>query len=83
MFDELLKRMVIENLEKSANEECKITLIKRKNRLIHIDVEGSSKAILLNLAGLEKQILNKLDISESMFNSIKKVVGTKEADTIE
>lgn len=83
MFDELLKSMLRDELKESANEECKIAIVKRKNKPLSLEIEGTKGSILLTLAGLEKQILKNLEVSESTFNAIKELIDTKEADTIE
>lgn len=67
--------------EEANNEACTLSITKKEgNNPQEIRVEGSTPAILLNLAGLEKAILEKLEVPQHVFEMVKNSIGTREAD---
>ncbi len=69
-----------DKLLKALNEECKISIEKDKNGMSSINLKGKSLSLLLTLAGLEKAMLKKLDVSEPEFELIKSILDTKEVE---
>ena len=86
LIGEIVKEMLGENVDqdikdkfnKAINQECEISIKKGKDGVTHSYIMGSNLAILITLAGLEQAILNKLGCSESMYEMVKRAVGTEE-----
>lgn len=66
-------------IEKGHQEEAKISVHKYADGRAETSVEGSTMAILISLAGLEKTVLNKIGVPAGLFELIKDTVGTREA----
>ena len=67
-----------EAIEKGHNEEAKISIHKHADGSAETSVEGSTMAILITLAGLEKTILNKINAPVEVFELVKETIGTRE-----
>lgn len=68
-----------EAIEKGHKEEAKISVHKYADGRAETSVEGSTMGILIALAGLEKTVLNKINVPAGLFELIKDTVGTREA----
>lgn len=66
-------------LTKAHKEECKLSVEKDKKGHAQVKMEGSTLAILIALAGLEKTVLEKTHVPAGLYEIIKNSVGTKEA----
>jgi len=67
-----------EAIEKGHKEEAKISVHKYADGRAETSVEGSTMGILIALAGLEKTVLDKINVPAGLFELIKDTVGTKE-----
>jgi hypothetical protein len=67
-----------EAIEKGHKEEAKISVHKYADGRAETRVEGSTMGILIALAGLEKTVLDKINVPAGLFELIKDTVGTKE-----
>lgn len=78
------KEGFVSKVQKSINEAFKekatISIEKQENGEATTHIEGSTLAVLITLAGLEKTVLEKLDTPKSLWELIKQTVGTMEAD---
>ena len=72
-----------ELLDEAFNERAKISIEKFENGRAETSIEGSTLGILILLAGLEKTVLEHMGAPEEVWESIKQIVGTKEAIGIE
>lgn len=88
LMEELVKEIIGEEniegacrtmFEEALKEECEISIKKDKEGRANTHISGSGLAILITLAGLEKGILEKLGCEDSMYEIVKRAVGTKEA----
>ena len=79
MLGENIKDYMKKAFKEAIDQECEISIKKEKNGEAHTCIKGSTLAILITLAGLEKGILEKLGCDESMFEFVKGAVGTEEA----
>lgn len=66
-------------IHKSFNEEATISIKKHKDGTAETTINGSSLAILITLAGLEKAILEKLEAPDEIWHMIKDITGCREA----
>ena len=73
-----MPNMIKEAIEKGHKEEAKISVHKYADGRAETSVEGSTMGILIALAGLEKTVLEKINVPAGMFELIKDTVGTKE-----
>lgn len=77
------KNKVINKMQKEINkafkEKASISIEKFEDGRAKTHIEGSTLGILIALAGLEKSVLEKLDVPREVWGLIKRTVGTKEA----
>ena len=77
------KNKVINKMQKEINkafkEKASISIEKFEDGRAETHIEGSTLGILIALAGLEKSVLEKLDVPREVWGLIKRTVGTKEA----
>ena len=71
---------LIEKLGDSLNKECEIHVIKDKNGKAEVNIKGNRIDLLITLAGLKEELLNRLDCSEEMFKAIESMTGVKEVN---
>ena len=74
-INELINDKLYKSL-KEADKDVVISLVK-KNDNTKVKLEGSTMAILLSLAGLEKHVIKELNVPEGLFETIKEMVGVK------
>ena len=90
-IDKMLSKVLEENkdditkqldkkLERALKEKTTISMKKDNEGKADMHIEGDRIALIVTLAGLEKNMLKQLDVSEEMFELIKKMVGTKEVN---
>lgn len=76
------KNKVINKMQKEINkafkEKASISIEKFEDGRTETHIEGSTLGILIALAGLEKSVLEKLDVPREVWGLIKRTVGTKE-----
>lgn len=65
--------------KKAHKEECKISIEKDKKGQACVRTEGSTLAILITLAGLEKSVLESTHVPAGVWEMVKNHVGTKGA----
>lgn len=75
---EIEKQAMLSEIQKSFSEEAYISIKKEKSGMTDIHIEGNGGAILLTLAGAERGILKKMDLSKEDFELIKEIVGVME-----
>jgi len=69
-------------LQEAIEEPCRIEIISTgKDQTVTL--EGKQGTILINLAGLEKTILERLGVTESEFRAIKLFIGTEQIKEID
>ena len=71
--------MVRDRLLEASESDFKIS-VQNKNGKVHCELEGERLAILIGLAGLEDNILTKLEVPNSTWEIIKRAVSTKEVE---
>lgn len=76
---EEIPNKIMEAIEQGYNEEAKITVHKYADGRAETQIEGSTMAILITLAGLEKSVLDRVNAPAGLFELVKETVGTKEA----
>lgn len=69
-----------DKIQEAFKEEATISIKKSKDGRAETHVEGSTLAILITLAGLEKTVLEKLNTPNAIWEMIKHTVGTEEAN---
>lgn len=69
-----------DKIQEAFKEEATISIKKSKDERAETHVEGSTLAILITLAGLEKTVLEKLNTPNAIWEMIKHTVGTEEAN---
>lgn len=72
--------IIANRLSEAHNEKCELSIKKDKNGKAKIVMEGSTLAILITLAGLEKTVLEKTHVPSEVWEMIKSTVGTREND---
>ena len=75
-INELINDQLYKSLKEADKEDVVISLVK-KNDNTKVKLEGSTMAILLSLAGLEKHVIKELNVPEGLFETIKEMVGVK------
>lgn len=75
-----IKSIVQNKISEAFNEPAIISIEKDNDGKAETHVEGTSLAILITLAGLEKTIIKKLEVPSSTWELIKSAVGTREAE---
>lgn len=75
---EIATEKLSKDLEEALKEEVIISFKKGKNDKAETTIEGSTLAILIGLAGLEKTILEHLKVPKEFYDLIKTAIGTKE-----
>lgn len=75
-INELINDKLYKSLKEADKEDVVISLVK-KNDNTKVKLEGSTMAILLSLAGLEKHVIKELNVPEGLFETIKEMVGVK------
>lgn len=65
-------------IQEAFKDEATISIKKSKNGRAKSHIEGSTLAILITLAGLEKTVLEKLNTPNGAWEIIKHTVGTME-----
>lgn len=78
-----IMKLLDKQIEKAHKEEAKISIEKKADGSACSIIEGSKTAILISLAGLEKSILRKLEVPESVWKYIKVKTGEKEVNDCE
>lgn len=74
-----INKMIGDRLEEATKEPVTISLTNDKGNAT-VKVEGERLAILLNLISLEKKILEKLSVSNDLWEMLKQTVGVEEVD---
>lgn len=69
-----------DKIQEAFKEEATISIKKSKDGRAETHVEGSTLAILITLAGLEKTVLEKLNTPNAIWEMIKHTIGTEEAN---
>ena len=67
-----------DKIQEAFKEEAIISIKKSKDGRAESHIEGSTLAILITLAGLEKTVLEKLNTPNAIWEMIKHTVGTME-----
>ena len=71
-------RELRKEIEKAFKEPVKLSITKDNSDRCTTEMQGSTIAILIDLAGLEETVLNKLDVPPYIWAFVKEIVGTKE-----
>lgn len=71
------KRITKEKISNGINEPCKIVITKTADGRACLEMDGTKIALLVALAGLERNMLAELDCTEEEYEQIKMSVGTK------
>ena len=66
-------------IERAHNEKCSISIKKNKDGNTTTKLEGTTMAILVTLAGLEKTVLESAHVPNSVWEMIKETVNITEA----
>ena len=74
------KNKVQERISDGFNEKASLSIEKFEDGRAETHIEGSNIGVLIALAGLEKTVLEKLDVPRDGWELIKHSVGTKEAE---
>ena len=75
-----INKMIGDRLEEATKQPVTISLTNDKGNAT-VKVEGERLAILLNLISLEKKILEKLSVSNELWEMLKQTVGVEEVDS--
>ena len=75
-INELINDKLYKSLKEADKEDVVISLVK-KNDNTKVKLKGSTMAILLSLARLEKHVIKELNVPEGLFETIKEMVGVK------
>lgn len=75
--DKMLE-LLNEEIKKASKENTKISIVKKADGKSCTNLEGSTTAILVTLAGLEKSVLQKLDVPYCVWEYIKEHVKSEE-----
>mgnify|MGYP007038467802 CR=1 FL=1 len=67
-------------INEGFNEKASLSIEKFEDGRAETHIEGSNIGVLIALAGLEKSVLEKLDVPKGVWELIKHSVGTKEAE---
>ena len=73
-----MKNKIDERLQNAIDEPCIISIDKKQGGEASIIVKGDRLSLLVTLAGLEKQVLEKLECNNSEWEFIKNKIGTRE-----
>lgn len=76
--EDKLSDRIQENISKAYKEKAKISIEKNEDGTAVTHIEGSNTAILIALAGLEKTIMEKLNVPKGFYELVKKCIGTEE-----
>ena len=74
------KNKVQERISDGFNEKANLSIEKFEDGRAETHIEGSNIGVLIALAGLEKTVLEKLDVPRGAWELIKHSVGTEEAE---
>lgn len=70
---------VKKEIKQAFKESAEISIKKHTNGDSDISIKGRGLAVLITLAGLEKGILEKLNVPKELWEIIKELTGAKEA----
>lgn len=73
-----IEKMTNKAIDEHINKPCEISIKKGENGEAECKVEGTRTAILITLAGLEKNILEQLKPPAGLYERIKSKVGIRE-----
>ena len=79
LFMDVIDSAFISMLDVADKQKCEISVKSDTKGYKHIKAEGNNMALLVTLAGLEKQILKNTETNEEEFNLIKEYIDTAEA----
>lgn len=74
------KNKVQKRISDGLNEKASLSIEKFEEGRAETHIEGSNIGVLIALAGLEKTVLEKLDVPRGAWELIKHSVGTEEAE---
>lgn len=74
------KNKVQKRISDGLNEKASLSIEKFEDGRAETHIEGSNIGVLIALAGLEKTVLEKLDVPRGAWELIKHSVGTEEAE---
>lgn len=74
------KNKVQKRISDGLNERASLSIEKFEDGRAETHIEGSNIGVLIALAGLEKTVLEKLDVPRGAWELIKHSVGTEEAE---
>jgi len=77
---EEIENAITDRINEALNEECFISITKDKYGKAVTKAEGSTLAILVTLAGLEKALLRETHVPSNVWEMIKDTVGAREVD---
>ena len=69
-----------EKINEAFKEKAVISIKKHENGTAKTHIEGTNLAVLITLAGLEKTVIEKLKVPNEIWEMIKNIVGTREAE---
>ena len=75
---EVINTKIQNKLNEALKDETTISIKKHKDGSAEICTKGNTIAILITLAGLEKAVLKNLKTPDTVWETIKEVVGTRE-----
>lgn len=78
--EESLKNKLEERINEALNEKASISIETCKGGKAKTHIEGTNIGVLIALAGLENIVLEQTHTPEGLFELIKNIVGTKEAE---
>lgn len=67
------------DVEEALKGDCSLS-IETKDGRTKTSIEGTGLSILINLASLEKSVMKKLDVPVGLWEMVKELIDTKEAD---
>jgi len=75
-----LSNKMKKRIDEGFKEKATVSIEKFEDGTAQSHIEGSNIGVLIALAGLEKSVLEKLDVPKGVWELIKHSVGTKEAE---